>query len=325
MERLIDLGVLPIRMKGARGYKPHFSVLFRLDVQRIFGIDTSYSPNVEQILLITHAHSDHHGNSAMLSPKSIASEKTAKALEIRYGCRFTGMTFKTGEVIDIDGVKVRTHPTGHTIGATAFSWENEVGTHILATGDVKDVSHLPKCDVLITEANYGDPLDPGCRFEDDTEGFKAAIGEGVAFGAYPFGKAQRAVELLRHFGYYDEVEMEHKSLELTRQLMEGAEPLVGLGENGGKMSVVPPWHLHRLPDRLDKFVLTGRECQPHKRIRISDHLDFNGLIKMVERCSPEMTIVYHPTGDVPAKFAQHLNENGFSAISIDEITNVIVA
>lgn len=325
MKRLIDLGVLPIRMKGPRGDKPHFSVLFRFDVQRIFGIDTSYSPNVEQVLLITHAHSDHHGNSAMLSPKSIASEKTAKALEIRYKRRFAGMTFKTGEVINIDDVKVRTHPTGHTIGATAFSWKNEVGARILATGDVKDASHLPKCDVLITEANYGDSLDPKCRFEDDIEGFRTAIGESVAFGAYAFGKAQRAVELLRRFGYCGEIEMEYKSLELTRQLMEGAEPLVDLGENGGKISVVPPWGLHRLPDYIDKFVLTGRECHSHQRIKISDHLDFDGLAKMVEKCSPEMTIVYHPTGDMPVKFARHLNENGFPAISIDEITNVISA
>ncbi|MDI6888109.1 MAG: MBL fold metallo-hydrolase [Methanocellales archaeon] len=325
MNRLIDLGVLPIRIKGFRGYKPHFSVLFRFGRQRVFGVDTSYSPNVEQFLLITHAHSDHHGNSAMLSPKSVASEKTAKALEIRYKRRFTGMTFKTGEVIDIDSVKVHTYTTGHTIGATAFSWENEVGARILATGDVKDISRLPKCEVLITEANYGDPLNPQCRFEDDTEGFKAAIREGVAFGAYPFGKAQRAIELLRHFGYHDEVEMEHESLELTRQLMEGTGPLVCLGENGGKMGIVPPWYLHRLPDRLDKFVLTGRGCRPHKRIRISDHLDFNGLVKMVEKCSPEMTIVYHPTGDMPAKFVRYLNENGFTAISIDEITNVVFA
>lgn len=325
MERLIDLGVLPIRMKSARGYKPHLSILFRFECQRIFGIDTSYSPNVEQNLLITHAHSDHYGNSAMLSPKSIASEKTAKALEIRHGHRFMGRTFKAGEVIDIDGVKVSTHPTEHTIGAMAFSWKNEVGTRILITGDVKDATQLPKCDVLITEANYGDPLDPGCRFEDDIEGFKAAIGEGVAFGAYAFGKAQRAVELLRGFGYRDEIEMERKSLELSKQLMEGAEPLVGLGENGSKMSVVPPWELCRLPDRLDKFVLTGREDYPHKRIRISDHLDFIGLRKMVKQCSPEMTIVYHPTGDMSAKFAQYLNENGFSAMTVGDITNVISA
>ncbi|MCD5409260.1 MAG: hypothetical protein LRZ87_00605, partial [Methanocellales archaeon] len=96
--------------------------------------------------------------------KSVASEKTAKALEIRYKRKFAGMTFKIGETINIDGVMVRTYPTGHTIGATAFSWENEIGTTILATGDVKDASHLPKCDILITEANYGNPADPQCRY-----------------------------------------------------------------------------------------------------------------------------------------------------------------
>ena len=321
MKKLIDLGVLPIRGRSSKGYRPHLLILFRSEKQHVFGIDTTPHED-SHTLLITHAHSDHYGRSAMLSPKSIASEKTAKALKIIYGRRFVGTTFKVGDCVDVDGVTIRTHPTGHTIGATAFSWENEVGTHILATGDVKDASHLPRCDVLITEANYGDPYDPQCRFADDVGAFKDAIKENVAFGAYSFGKAQRAVKLLRSLGYRDDIEMDHRSLELTRELMEHVEPLADLGENG-KMSIVPPWDLHRLPNHLDKFVLTGRDCS-HQRIRISDHLDFNGLMKMVHDCKPEVTIIYHPPGDRSAKLAQYLNENGFTAISIDAITNVMI-
>lgn len=106
-----------------------------------------------------------------------------------------------GEEIEVEGVKVKTFPTEHTAGATAFYWENDVGTRILVTGDVKDASKLPSCDVLITEANYGDPADPTCHFTDDLEGMKCALfeHESVAFGAYEFGKAQRAVELIRGF------------------------------------------------------------------------------------------------------------------------------
>ncbi len=320
MKKLIDLGVLPIRRRNSKGYTPHILILFRSEERHVFGIDTTPNEDSHR-LLITHAHSDHYGRSAMTSPKSVASEKTAKALEILYGRKFVGATFKVGDCLDMDDVRIRTHSTGHTIGSTAFSWENEVGTKILATGDVKNSFHLPRCDVLVTEATYGDPYDPQCSFKDDISAFRSAIGENVAFGAYSFGKAQRAVKLLRILGYEDEISMDGKSLELTRELMEHMGPLADLGENG-QMRIVPPRHLNRLPDHLDKFVLTGRSCS-HKRIQISDHLDFDGLMKMVHHCNPEVTILYHPHGDRPAKFAQYLNENGFTAISIDAITNVM--
>ena len=321
MKKLIDLGVLPIRRRSSKGYKPHLLILFRSEKRHVFGIDTTPHED-SHTLLITHAHSDHHGRSAMLSQKSVASEKTAKALEIIYGRRFVGTTFKVGDCVDMDGIRIRTHPTGHTLGATAFSWENEVGTTILATGDIKDASHLPRCDVLVTEATYGDPYDPQCRFTDDIGAFKDAIRENVAFGAYSFGKAQRAVKLLRSLGYKEEIGMDRRSLELTRELMEHMGPLADLGENG-KMRIVPPRDLHRLPNNLDKFVLTGRSCS-RQRIQISDHLDFNVLMKMVHDCNPEVTSLYHPPGGRPAKLAQYLNENGFTAIPIGAITNVMI-
>lgn len=109
---------------------------------------------------------------------------------------------------------------------------------------------LPKCDVLITEANYGDPGDTTCYFEDDVAGLEQLLEESscVALGAYAFGKAQRVVELVRSLGYDDVIEMEAKSLELTRCILEGAGNVVGLGEAGGNtLCVVPPgiwtvWH-----------------------------------------------------------------------------------
>jgi putative mRNA 3-end processing factor len=134
----------------------------------------------------------------MLSSNAVCSEKTAVALEIRHDKRYAGRMLGLGDEIDIGGIKVKTFPTEHTVGATAFYWENDVGTRILVTGDVKDAGRLPPCDVLITEANYGDPADPTCHFADDLEGMKCALFENgqVAFGAYEFGKAQRAVELI---------------------------------------------------------------------------------------------------------------------------------
>ena len=196
----------PLRRVNSRGgLAPHLFVRFD---SHLFCVDTSRSPKAcvqPDAYLITHAHSDHYGKSAMLSPRALASKETARALEIRYDKEYKGRTFSVGESVLIGDVEVKTYPTGHTIGATAFYWETEVGTRILATGDVKDYSHLPRCDFLITEANYGDPWDPSCIFEDDLGGFFEALQSGASFGAYAFGKAQRAVALMRAMGYDGEI------------------------------------------------------------------------------------------------------------------------
>ncbi|MEZ5334416.1 MAG: MBL fold metallo-hydrolase [Methanolobus sp.] len=320
------------REKNSRGsFKPHLSVKFRSVEGDLvtFSIDTTRTPGKYQqpdAYLITHAHSDHNGKSAMLSDRAVCSEKTALALEIRHQREYKGRTFKVGDTIDIKGVKVYTFPNFHTVGSTSFMWENELGTRILVTGDVKDASMLPQCDVLITEANYGDPGDTTCYFDDDLEGFECAFRDNpsIAFGAYAFGKAQRAVELLRGFGYDGIIEMDEQSLSLTRTLLENAGELDYLGNSCEDcISVVPPWDLDKLPSHISKYVMTGRSDYRYPAIQISDHLDARGLEAIVKKIDPEFTVVYHPGGHRPGRFAKHLHSIGFNALSIDKIENVL--
>jgi putative mRNA 3-end processing factor len=271
--------------------------------------------------LITHAHSDHYGKSAMLSPQAIASVQTARALEIRYEREYKGRTFEVGQSIVVDGVKVETHTTGHTIGSTAFSWQTETGERVLVTGDVKDYSHLPKCDFLVTEANYGDPYDPSCIFEDDLAGFSEALESGASFGAYAFGKAQRAVALMRAMGYKDEIGMDEKSLVLTRELMkDAAGPLTEVKD--GVSNVVTPWNLHQVRG-WNKYFLTGRRDSSYPTIQLSDHLDFRGLMKMIEQVSPQEILVYHPKGERASLLAHHLQECGLETTSLDLIEKFV--
>ncbi len=332
MKELVDLGVMVFREKNSRGsFKPHLSVKFRSVEGNLvtFSIDTTRTPAKYQqpdAYLITHAHSDHNGKSAMLSERAVCSEKTALALEIRHQRKYAGMTFKVGETIDVRGVKVQTFPNFHTVGSVAFMWENELGTKILVTGDVKDASMLPECDLLITEANYGDPGDTSCYFDDDLAGFENAFRDNssIAFGAYAFGKAQRAVELLRGFGYQGTIEMEEQSLSLTRTLLEDAGELTCLGDSCEDcISIVPPWDLGKLPSHMSKYVMTGRSDYRYPAIQISDHLDARGLEAMVKNIDPQFTVVYHPGGHRPGKFAKYLDSIGFNALSIDMIENVL--
>ncbi len=323
MKPLYDLGVLPVRYRTGKGFKPHISLKFNSEKNRTFAVDTTNLRNLTDAYLITHAHSDHNGKSAMLSKKAVCSEETARALEILYGKKYAGSTFRLGESIDIDGVKVRTYPTHHTIGSTAFFWENEVGTRILVTGDVKDARDLPRCDLLVTEANYGDYDDPNCHFQDDIGGFHDAVKEhdDIALGAYAFGKAQRAVHLLRESGYSGKIGMDPSSLALTQGLMDNAGDLCGLdGDCGIRIAA-----LAELPaiQASNKFVLTCRRDYKIPTISISDHMDVNGLISMVEKCAPQAVIVYHPGGHRPSRLAAYINKMGVYARALEQINTCI--
>jgi putative mRNA 3-end processing factor len=317
----MDLGVRPTRRLNRRGgCAPHLSIKFD---SCIFSIDTSRAPKYmvqPDAYLITHAHSDHYGKSAMLSESAIASVETARALEIRYGREYKGRTFNIGESIMVDDVEIMTYPTGHTIGSAAFGWETEVGTRVLVTGDVKDYIALPRCDYLVSEANYGDPWDPSCIFDDDLGGFYEALESGASFGAYAFGKAQRAVALIRAMGHDGEIGMDPQSLALTKALMPDSEPLSPV--NGEGTNVVTPWNLGHLPGR-NKYFLTGRRDTSYPTIRLSDHLDFRGLMRMIEHISPQEVLIYHPEGERANLLAYHLQQCGLEATALEQIERTL--
>ncbi len=325
--RLGDMGFTAVRRKTSGGKcKPHLSLSFKSGGNDLtFGIDTTrLSRNDDQHFLITHAHTDHYGKSAMLSKKSIASDKTAVALELRHDIRFEGTRFKVGDTLDVDGVKVGTYHTYHSIGSTAFYWENELGVRTLVTGDIKDHRDLPKCDLLVMEATYGNPGDLSCFFQDDYDAFEAALGERrVGFGAYSFGKAQRAVSLIREMGDERPIEMDRSALTLTRHLLGDEAGEIGrLGEFDGGLCITSPWSLDRLPYGMKKYVLTGQHYYDHPCICISDHIDFNGLRELVEKVDPKLVIVYHPEMGNSVSFARYLNNNGREACTLADLSPV---
>jgi putative mRNA 3-end processing factor len=171
------------------------------------------------------------------------------------------------------------------------------------------------------EATYGDPGDPSCVFEDDLAAFEAALGESrVGFGAYSFGKAQRAVSMIRELGDERPIEMDRSSLMLTRHLLgEEAGEIGRLGEFDGGLCITSPWSLDRLPFGMKKYVLTGQHYYDHPCICISDHIDFNGLKEMVERVDPKLVIVYHPEMGNSLHFSRFLNAGGIDACTLADL------
>jgi len=322
------MGVNALRLaSGAGRFKPHCTMSLENGGSRLsLGVDTTVIRGAGDLdaYLITHAHSDHHGSSAMRSPAAFASRETARALEIRHEREFRGTTFEIGESVDAGGLEVRTHPTNHTIGSCAYSFSTERGVRVLVTGDVKSYGNLPRCDMLVMEANYGNPNDESCIFDDDLEGLRAALEEPVVLGAYVFGKAQRTVALARVMGCDAVIGMDPVGLALTRELLPEAGELAALGENGSTTSIVPINMVNRVGGEQKRYVLTGNSSGWMPRISLSDHLDFRGLVAMVDHCRPQAVLVYHPSGGRPRAFAGFLRRSrGIPACTTVELESTV--
>ncbi len=272
---------------------PHVSLRYKgVD----FHIDTKPA---EGFNLITHAHSDHYGLRNMQNPNAVASFETAKILETVSGKNFTGRTFKIGETLNLCGLKVKTFPTGHIHGATAFYIS---GADVLVTGDVKDWRRLPKCKVLITEATYGHP---SFVFEDEIEKLLIAAKSRATLGAYPIGKAQRVAEILSKEGF--DFTAEDKIRKICSAL--GIE----VGNSGTR--IVSPRNL------IDGYILTAQRYYKVPRIVISDHMDYRGIIAMVEHCEAEHVIFYH--GKASEKLKKELNSKGVSCSTIKDVDIIL--
>ena len=323
------MGVHAIRIASGPGrFKPHCALAVELDEEFLtLGVDTTRTrANSSEIdtYLITHAHSDHNGSSAMRSPAAFASTETARALEIRHGREYSGRTFNVGDTFKVGGLEIHTHHTGHTIGACAYSFKTECGASVLVTGDIKDYGRLPKCDLLVTEANYGNPNDESCVFDDDLDGLREALEEPVVLGAYVFGKAQRTVALARAMGFDSTIEMDPMGLALTGELLPEAGELAAIGENGSRVVVVPFNMVNRVAGGQNRYLLTGNWIGGTPRISLSDHLDFRGLVGMVDHCRPQAVLVFHPSGGRPKAFARFLRESrGIPSCATAELPSVV--
>ena len=126
---------------------------------------------------------------------------------------------------------------------------------------------------------------------------------------------------MRAMGYKGEIGMDAQSLALTKELMkDAAGPLTEV--NGGVSNVVTPWNLHLVRGR-NKFFLTGRRETSDPTIQFSDHLDFRGLMKMIEHILPQEILVYHPEGERASLLAHYLQECGMETTSLDLVEKFV--
>jgi putative mRNA 3-end processing factor len=256
--------------------------------------------------LITHAHSDHarSGHGAVL-----ATQETLDLMRLRYGEDFAGSSqaIRYGESITLDEATVTFHPAGHILGSAQIAIEAK-GLRIVASGDYKDTPdptcapfELIGCDVFVTEATFGLPVfrhgDPAVEIAKLLRSVALFPERAHLVGAYPLGKAQRLIALLRQAGYAAPIYLHGAMQTIARYYASRA---VALGELriargadkaalAGCITLCPPSALHdlwarRFPDPVHAFASGFMRVRARARqqrvalpLVISDHADWAGL------------------------------------------------
>ena len=160
--------------------------------------------------IITHGHADHarDGHEHVL-----ATPDTIAIMKVRYGenCAKNFQAAEYGAPLRMGNLTITFYPAGHILGSAQVLIEG-AGERIVVTGDYKrgadstcvDFETVP-CDTLVTEATFGLPLfrhpDPKEEIGKLLRSLRDYPERAHIVGAYPLGKTQRVISLLREGGY----------------------------------------------------------------------------------------------------------------------------
>ncbi len=283
--------------------------------------------------LITHAHADHarSGHDHVL-----ATAETIGIMKIRYGenAAKTWQEVKFGETLTIDGVKVTYYPAGHVLGSAQIllEWGK---CRIVVSGDYKRypdntcASFTPiPCDIFVTEATFGLPIfqhpDPQDEVKKLLTNMEIFPDRSHLIAAYPLGKSQRVIKLLRDVGYDKPIYL-HGAMVTTCQYYQDngvdlgdLRKATGLAKDElkGAIVVAPPAALketwsRRMNDPVLAMASGWMTVKQRVRQRgielplvISDHADWNELTTTIKDTGASEVWVTHGREDALVYWCQ---------------------
>lgn len=269
----------------------------------------------ESAALITHAHSDHArptpSNDYYLTPQTSsligARKKGLKLNEMPFGKKF-----------EAEGFSCEFHPSGHILGSAQIEICN--GSQAVLTSDFKlqdsilfkGAQILPS-ETLVIETTFGKPEYSFPKREDVyekiAEWLRSALAQKkfVVLGGYSTGKAQELTKIVNEFVH--ERPLVYKKIFEQNKIYESHGVRLGdylcLDHNlhEGSILIMPP-HLiddnlllalqHQIGRKVEAAIATGwKGFSRHKTFPLSDHADFDSLMKYVEESSPKNVLTTH--------------------------------
>lgn len=286
--------------------------------------------------LISHGHSDHsrwgHG-------RYITHKQNVPIIRHRLGeIEVTGVDWT--EPVHIAGVKFSFHPAGHIVGSSQIRVEYR-GEVWVFSGDYKSeddglaTPYEPvRCHTFITECTFGLPAfswRPQKEVIDQINTWWAgarAEGRTAVLFAYSLGKAQRLLSLLDTS--IGEI-YTHGAIENMNEVLREVAPLpptrritreTQKKELTGNLVMAPPgahgspWIRKMVPYETAAasgwmaFRGARRRRAVDRGFVLSDHCDWEGLLKSIRATGAERVICTHGYSEI---FARYLQEQGYDA------------
>jgi putative mRNA 3-end processing factor len=278
-----------------------------------------------ELSFISHAHSDHIAR----HERVIATSPTLRFMAHRLGKLSGALSVPYNRPFALGPLRVELLPAGHILGSAQIRVTGGDGRRIAYTGDLNltpsltaEPAQVAHCDTLIIEATFGHPryrFPPKAEVLDALEKWvRRTIDAGatpILFG-YALGKAQEVLQFLRQRGFAVSA---HPSIcELAEMYREFGVPLDGIRRFNGSAkageAVVFPPRLSRSPALTRIWprasaALTGWALDPARArwhgadaaFPLSDHADFDGLMRYVQASGAREVITHRGFADELAK------------------------
>lgn len=279
---------------------------------RRYGLDKISPKKDLDYNLISHAHYDHLPTRTR--GRVIASRETLELAKLR------GRTYYN---ILNDHKDIELYDAGHILGSTAFLIEGKV----LYTGDINDNDRIilrgfkpPNADILVIEATYGSPEYIFGKFKTQVNkllkfiSINVSRGRNIVLRAYPLGKPQIITLLLKKLKNlyytagikrYNDAYRRIGGFKIPQRPVKGdlEEPFVLLAASNEDLNSLRRYN-------PIEVVLSGWTIKYGGGLPVSDHSDYKGLIKMIDKIEPKK--IYTIYG-YAVKFAKILREKGYDA------------
>ncbi|MCS7003999.1 MAG: ligase-associated DNA damage response exonuclease [Cytophagales bacterium] len=282
--------------------------------------------------VITHAHADHARKGMKYY---LAHHWSIPILYLRLG-KINAQGVEYGETIYRNGVRVTLFPAGHIPGSSQVLVEYK-GERWVVSGDYKlenDEICIPfepvKCHVFVTESTFGLPIyqwkPQQVIFEEINRWwqYNRANGKTSILLGYALGKAQRLLKNLNpafgRIGVHGSVwnVIENSPFIKYEYPIEKVSPSQPKGYWDGAMIVAPPsadgsrW-LKKFQPYQTAFVSGWMSIRGIRRRKatdagfaLSDHADWNGLLRAIRATEAQEIYVTHGYAHVLGRYLQSL-------------------
>lgn len=284
-------------------------------------IDPKRKPS-EEIVVISHAHSDHSSAAKSNKSKYVLSKATYDLLERKFELHPNVQKASLNSILDFEDFELSLHNSGHILGSSQTQIiSKKTGKKTIITGDLKLQDSLiqKKADVLdsdflVIESTFGLPKyvfpereqiynEIGKWIKQEVKNRKFVI-----LCGYSLGKAQELTKIVNEFT--DETPLVHEKAFGFNQIYEKYLKLgdyMKLDHNlkDSNVLIMPPnlasptlqefLHFH-LNKKISSAIATGWNFNRRlfdRTFPLSDHADCQSLLEYVEQSNPKFVYTMH--------------------------------